>query len=101
MRPAAPIRFYLNLLFCTSLLTAIPITSAFATEKLKKDKFYGNVVSVGPKAISVKSKQNMYVVRTFNYTPQLERKIQQKKPAPGRQVTVHYFRGTDLALRVD
>ena len=101
MRPAGPIRFYLNLLFCTSLLTAIPITSAFATEKLKKDRFYGNVVSVGPKAISVKSKQNMYVVRTFNYTPQLERKIQQKKPAPGRQVTVHYFRGTDLALRVD
>jgi hypothetical protein len=101
MRPAGPTRSYLSLLFCTSLLTAIPITPAFANEKLKKDKFHGNVVSVGPKAISVKSKQNMYVVRTFNYTPQLEKKIQQKKPAPGRQITVHYFRGTDLALRVD
>jgi hypothetical protein len=101
MRPAGPIRSYLNLLFCTSLLTAIPTTPGFADEKLKKDKFYGSVVSVGPKAISVKSKQNMYVVRTFNYTPQLEKKILQKKPTPGSQITVHYFRGTDLALRVD
>jgi hypothetical protein len=101
MRLAGPLRSYLTFLFCASLLTAILITPAFADERLKKDKFRGNVVSAGPRAISVKSKQNMYIVRTFNYTPQLEKKIQQKKPAPGRQITVHYFRGTDLALRVD
>jgi hypothetical protein len=101
MRLAGPIRSILIFLFCTPLLTAIPITPAFANEKLKKDKFRGNVVSAGPRAISVKSKQNMYIVRTFNYTPQLEKKIQKKRPAPGKQITVHYLRGTDLALQVD
>ena len=101
MRLAGPIRSFLIFLFYTPLLTAIPITPAFANEKLKKDKFRGNVVSAGPRAISVKSKQNMYIVRTFNYTPQLEKKIQKKKPAPGKQITVHYLRGTDLALQVD
>jgi hypothetical protein len=101
MRLSGPIRSFLTFLFCTSLLTAIPITPALANEKLKKDKFRGNVVSVGPRAISIKSKQNMYIVRTFNYTPQLEKKIQKKKPAPGTLITVHYLRGTDLALQVD
>jgi hypothetical protein len=40
-------------------------------------------------------------VRTFNYTPQLEKKINAKPPAAGKKVTVHYFRGTDLATKVD
>ena len=67
----------------------------------KKDKFRGTVVFAGPKAITVKSEQNIYLVRTFNYTPQLERKIQSKKPAQGKKVTVYYLRGTDVALKVN
>lgn len=69
--------------------------------KPKTDKFEGTVVVVGPKAITVKSRNNIYLVRTFHYSPQLEQKILRKKPATGKKVTVHYVRGSDLALKVD
>jgi hypothetical protein len=69
--------------------------------KPKTDKFEGTVVVVGPKAITVKSRQNIYMVRTFHYSAKLEQKILRKKPEAGKKVTVHYVRGSDLALRVD
>ena len=69
--------------------------------KPKTDKFDGTVVVVGPKAITVKSVSNIYLVRTFHYSPELEQKILRKKPETGKKVTVHYVRGSDLALKVD
>jgi len=69
--------------------------------KPKTDKFEGTVVVVGPKAITVKSRYNIYMVRTFHYSAELERKILRKKPEVGKKVTVHYVRGSDLALKVD
>ena len=69
--------------------------------KPKTDKFEGTVVVVGPKAITVKSRNSIYLVRTFHYSPQLEQKILSKKPETGKKVTVHYVRGSDLALKVD
>src|SRR5690349_22415971 len=48
--------------------------------KPKTDKFEGTVVVVGPKAITVKSRQNIYMVRTFHYSAKLEQKILRKKP---------------------
>ena len=69
--------------------------------KPKTDKFEGTVVVVGPKAITVKSRHNIYMVRTFHYSARLEQKILRKKPDAGKKVTVHYVRGSDLALRVD
>ena len=56
---------------------------------------------MGPKAITVKSVSNIYLVRTFHYSPELEQKILRKKPETGKKVTVHYVRGSDLALKVD
>ncbi len=69
--------------------------------KPKTDKFEGTVVVVGPKAITVKSRQNIYMVRNFHYSAKLEQKILRKKPEAGKKVTVHYVRGSDLALKVD
>ena len=69
--------------------------------KPKTDKFEGTVVVVGPKAITVKSRYNIYMVRTFHYSAELEQKILRKKPETGKKVTVHYVRGSDLALKVD
>ena len=69
--------------------------------KPKTDKFEGTVVVVGPKAITVKSRHNIYMVRTFHYSARLEQKILRKKPEAGKKVTVHYVRGSDLALKVD
>lgn len=69
--------------------------------KPKTDKFRGTVVVVGPKAITVKNRDNIYLVRTFHYSPELEQKILRNKPGAGKMVTVHYVRGSDLALKVD
>ena len=69
--------------------------------KPKTDKFEGTVVVVGPKAITVKSLYNIYMVRTFTYSAELEQKMLRKKPETGKKVTVHYVRGSDLALKVD
>jgi len=69
--------------------------------KPKTDKFEGTVVVVGPKAITVKSRDNIYMVRTFHYSAELEQKMLRKKPATGKKVTVHYVRGSDLALKVN
>jgi len=69
--------------------------------KPKTDKFEGTVVVVGPKAITVKSRHNIYLVRTFHYSARLEQKMLRNKPEAGKKVTVHYVRGSDLALKVD
>ena len=69
--------------------------------KPKTDKFEGTVVVVGPKAITVKSRHNIYMVRTFHYSAKLEEKMLHKRPETGKKVTVHYVRGSDLALKVD
>ena len=69
--------------------------------RTKTDKFEGTVVVVGPKAITVKSRHNIYMVRTFHYSAELEQKMLRKKPEAGKKVTVHYVRGSDLALKVD
>jgi hypothetical protein len=69
--------------------------------KPKTDKFEGTVVVVGPKAITVKSRYNIYMVRTFHYSAELEQKMLRKKPETGKKVTVHYVRGSDLAIKVD
>ena len=55
----------------------------------------------GPKAITVKSRHNIYLVRTFHYSTKLEQKMLRNKPEAGKKVTVHYVRGSDLALKVD
>ena len=84
------------------LVTAtVPPTLILAKESQPKDKFQDTVVHTGLKAISVKSQDNIYLVRTFSYTPQVEKKIHTKPPVAGKRVTVHYFRGTDLATKVD
>jgi hypothetical protein len=74
---------------------------SFAKEKFKHDKFTGLVVNAGPKAITVKSRENIYLLRTFSYTPQVEEKIKKKPPQPGKKVTVHYVRGSDIATKID
>jgi hypothetical protein len=88
--------FALSLLMSFSLL--FPATSL---GKLKYDKFHGTVVNAGPKAITVKSQDNMYRVRTFNYVPELEKKVQNKRPPAGKKVTVRYIRGTETAVSID
>jgi hypothetical protein len=86
----------LSLLLSFSLL--VPATSLGNS---KHDKFRGTVVNAGPKAITVKSQDNIYRVRTFNYAPELEKKVQNKRPPVGKRVTVRYIRGTETAVSID
>ena len=81
------------------LLAALP-TGLEAGHKPKTDKFTGFVVAAGPKSITVKSKDNIYQVRTFNYSPGVEQQLMKKKLQAGSKVTVHYTRGTDVAVKV-
>jgi hypothetical protein len=87
-------------LLLSSLLVAPP-NSLFAGHKPKTDKFEGYVVAAGPKSITVKNKKNIYHVRTFNYSPKVEQQIMKKKPEQGKIVTVHYTRGTDVAVKLN
>jgi hypothetical protein len=82
-------------------LLLVGLGSGVLQAKPKTDKFEGTVVVVGPKAITVKSLYNIYMVRTFTYSAELEQKMLRKKPETGKKVTVHYVRGSDLALKVD
>ena len=95
-----PLRFLICLLL-VSFLPAVLTPLNLAWEKVKKDKFHGTVVHTGPQAITVKSRENIYLVRTFNYTPQLQKKIHPGQPVSGKEVTVHYLRGTDIAVKID
>src|SRR5438093_9300861 len=81
---------FLRRCFLVMLLSALAPHFNLASGKQKKDKFRGTVVHAGPKAITVKSQNNIYAVRTFNYTPQLEQKIHSKPTVSGKKVTVHY-----------
>jgi hypothetical protein len=92
---------FLRCCLLVMLLSALAPHFNLASGNQKKEKFRGTVVHAGPKAITVKSQNNIYMVRTFNYTPQLEKKIHSKPPVSGKKVTVHYLRGTDLAIKVD
>ncbi len=97
-----PIRDFTLLWGCLVFFGLLyPSSALFAKQKIKTQKFSGSVVTVGPSAITVKSRQNIYAIRTFNYSPEVAKKFQKKKPSPGKNVTVHYVRGTDLALKVD
>ena len=88
-------RLALVLLLSANLL--LPLNSM---GKSKYDKFHGTVVNAGPKAVTVKSQANIYQVRTFNYAPDLEKKIQDKRPPAGKKVTVRFLRGTDMAVSI-
>ena len=89
---------------CFLLLSSLFVTppkAVFARHKPKTDKFEGYVVVAGPKSITVKDKKNIYHVRTFNYSPKVEEKLMKKKLEPGNTVTVHYARGTDVAVKLN
>ena len=81
-------------------LLEVPSKTVFAGHKPPTDSFKGYIVAVGPKAITVKNKQNIYHVRTFNYSPKVEQQLMKKKLQPGMMITVYYTRGTDLAVKL-
>ena len=99
--PARNVAFRCRRILIGSLVLFLVTCPCFLPkEKVKQDKFHGIVVKTGPTAITVKSEENIYLIRTFNYTPELGEKLKKKSPQPGKKVTVTYVRGSDLATKV-
>lgn len=96
----APMRFKrIKTLFFSFLLIFLTLSTLQAGPK--HDTFRGKVIFAGPTNISVQNEKDIYQVRSFRYTPKLEKRIFKHRIPQGKRVRVHYYRGTDLAFKVD
>jgi hypothetical protein len=84
--------------------TASPVTLKAKTtkpEKVKIDTFKGEVVRMNTVSIIVRDPKNSYVVRTFTFSPDLTKKLQdligRGGYQPGDTVTIRYAHGTSEA----
>jgi len=75
-----------------------PVRLKTRIEKPKQDSFPGEVVNFTPSSITVRNRSNFALIRTFSYSPQLARKLENRHMEPGDRVTVRYLRGTDTAV---
>jgi hypothetical protein len=84
--------------------TASPVTLKARTtkpEKVKIETFKGEVVRMNTVSIIVRDPKNSYVVRTFTFSPELTKKLQdligRGGYQPGDMVTIRYAHGTSEA----
>jgi hypothetical protein len=72
--------------------------------KKKKEKFKGQVLEFNKWFIKVRSQENRYEVRTFNYSLQVREKMRKVLDQGGYQfgdkVTIEHEPGSDVALRI-
>jgi len=68
--------------------------------KPKSDYFHGNVVNFTPKAVTVRDPKNVYNTRTFDFTPELAAKLENRHMEPGVKITVKYLRGSSTAVHL-
>ena len=66
--------------------------------KVKIDRFKGTVVNCTPVAITVRSTADTNRIRTFSFTPQLTRKMENRRMENGAKVNVKYQHMTDTAV---
>lgn len=105
-RAFAPATLLLLLLLCPWVVA--PVWAQVATAptiklnapKPKLDSFRGEVLNFTPVAITVRDRQNMARVRTFNFDPGLARKVENRRMENGDRVTVRFVRGTDTAVQL-
>lgn len=84
--------------------TAAPVTLKAKTTKpakIKMDTFKGEVVRMNTVSIIVRDPKNSYMVRTFTFSPDLTKKLQNLIARggyqPGDEVTVRYKDGSSEA----
>ena len=87
---------------CAQVDTSKPIT--VKTVKPKLERFQGEVVQASAISITVRSRENERVVRSFSYSPELREKMQRVLEGGGYQygdkVDIRYEAGSDVALRI-
>jgi len=99
----------LGLVLAAGLPALSQITEAPAIKisapRPKKVKFKGEVLHATRVAITVRSRENSTLVRTFTYDTKLSRKVnkqfdESKIYQHGDRVEITYFAGGDLALKI-
>ncbi len=77
-----------------------PIKVKIKTPKPAVERFRGTVQNFTPTAITVQDLKKFNLVRTFEFTPELQRKLQNRRIENGERVTVRYRKGSDVAVAV-
>ena len=81
-----------------------PIAIKTIKAKPKLEKFQGEVLHSNPVTMTVRSRENERVIRTFTYSPKVKEQIQQILDQGGYQygdkVEIQYEAGSDVALRI-
>ncbi len=100
------------LLTATLLAAAAPLFAqvdvskpiAVKTVKPKLERFLGEVVQASAVSITVRSRENERVIRSFTYSAELREKMQRLLDSGGYQygdkVEVQFQTGSDVALRI-
>jgi hypothetical protein len=78
--------------------TARPVHLKVKTPKQKTDSFKGQVVTFTNAAITVRDLKNFASLRTFSFSPELARKMENRLIESGERVTVRYVRNSDTAV---
>ena len=82
---------------CTAQVTATA-TVKLKQPKVKIDSFKGAVVNCTPVAITVRSANDANKIRTFSFTPELTRKMENHHLDNGAKVNVKYRHMSDTAV---
>ena len=84
--------------------TSKPIVVKQKEPKVKRVKFTGYVQNMTNAQITVRSRDNELVIRTFSYSPEVRERIQEVLDLGGFQygdkVTIEYEMGKEVALKI-
>ncbi len=84
--------------------TSKPIVIKTIKAKPKLEKFQGEVLHSNPVTMTVRSRENERIIRTFTYSPKVKEQMQQILEKGGYQygdkVEIQHEAGSDVALRI-
>lgn len=77
-----------------------PIKLKVKTDKPKTESFRGEVINFTPAAITVRDRENYALLRTFSFSAELTRKVENKHMEHGDRVEVRFIQGTETAVGI-
>ncbi len=77
-----------------------PVRIKIKTEKPKQDSFRGEVIDFTPTSVTVRDRNNYAVLRTFTFSPELARQVENRHMEHGDRVEVRYNRGSNTAVKL-
>jgi len=68
--------------------------------KVQTDKYKGVVVTWTPVSITVRPKESHTLLRTFSFTEDLQRRVEDRYMENGDTVTVYVRKGSEMAVKL-